>query len=1118
VIGSSARVGLSLAGITIAAGALALWLFPRAFPILALDQRMTRQLAVQRADSFFRARSLAPAATRTAVRFGADDSLLTFVDLAGGGKDSLDAIVRGRDVAPFTWSVRAFAPLDPHEARVHFAPDGRLVGFRRDFADADARPALSPDSARRMAEHVLSAWLGEPLARWRMVTSSYETRKTSGRIDRTFTFERSDRRIGDAPIRMNIVIAGDAPSAARLYVVVPESFRRRYGEMRSSNDLLALIAAVGMLAIGIAGAVVLRRHAKTRRLRWRAPMVVGGVIGALLVGAGLNDIPSSWYGYDTATSPVVFEATIFAGALFAGALMGAIVALTLAAAEAVARDAFPAHLDWWKLWTNRGTREVAARVAGGYAVAAIGFAYVALFYVVTRHLLGWWVPSEVLDDPNQIATPMPWLAGIAISLQAGVWEEALFRALPLSLVSLWVGNRPNRTAWMAAGVAATALVFGFAHANYPSWPPYSRGVELFFDACFWGVLFVNFGLIVTIVAHFVYDLVLFGLFTATGTAPEYRVSAAIVALALLAPALAVAWKWMRQRALTTAGGDARFAAWTPEPGVEGPRPPVEHVARVLGARARAVAKVTAVAGVLVALVAPDAPVRGPRFTANRARVAAVADSVLRARGADPSSWKRFTRTASDTLDAWPRFLREHGAVPLAESLATTYAIPAWWVARYVRTTGALGERAEEWRVRLHPDGSPLDVRHILPESARRDSPSNAEARRIARAALAGAGIDGVRLAEANYEEKARPARLDVTLTWTDSTVKLPAGAVARVWVSLAGSEPVLVRRGVELPESFVRADRRRQERRRAVSVFCALLLLLGVIGGAIYVVRRREPLVDDGAMGRRTVVALVATLAVTQVAESLNSLPVALYGYDTSIPWSTFVGSTGIGIALAAVLALVLMALWLAVTALRRRAGIPMLPDARRGARADDALFAGIGLGALPMLLERAISLATTRDMPAVPATLLDQAVPSLAHVLATPMAVAGIIPVIAIPALVIAGVARRRGIAVLLAVVVLALLAGLGATEAHRVAHPTVGAVLIGFAAPVAGFYAIRTWGPVCAWSWIIAALASRALTGVHAAVHAATPGEHAAGAIGVTLCLALLIVVTRRVRGASA
>jgi hypothetical protein len=1115
--GSSARIGLALGGIALAAGALALWFFPRAFPLLALEQRMTRQLALQRADSFFRARDLAPATTRTAVRFGADDSLLTFVDLAGGGKDTLDAIVRGHDVAPFTWSVRAFAPLDPHEARVHFAPDGRVTGFRRDFAEADTRPALSPDSAQRLAVQVLSTWLGEPLARWRSVTSSYVTRKTSGRIDRTFTYERSDRKVGGAPIRLDLVIAGDTPSAARPYVVIPETFQRRYGEMRSSNDLLALIAILGMLAIGIAGALMLRRYAKEGRVRWRAPLVVGGVIGALLVGSGLNEIPSSWYGYDTATSPLVFEATILAGAILAGALMGVVVALTLAAAEAATRHAFPAHLDWWKLWANRGTREVAARVAGGYTVAMIGFAYVALFYLVTRNLLGWWVPSELLDDPNQIATPMPWLAGIAVSLQAGVWEEALFRALPLSLISLWVGTRPNRTAWMAVGVAASALVFGFAHSNYPSWPPYSRGVEIFFDACFWGVLFVNFGLIVTVIAHFVYDLVLFGLFTASGTAIEYRVSAAIIALALLAPAIAVAWKWMRERSLTTAGDDARFAAWTPTASVESFAAPEARVARGLGARARMIARATAVAGVLVALLAPDTPVLGPRFTADRTKVAQTTDSVVRSHAVDAAKWKRLVRTASDTLDAWPRFLREHDAGRMAGDLATTYAIPAWWVVRYVQTEGPLADRAEEWRVRLHPDGSPLDVRHILPEGARRDSVSQSEARRIARSALAAAGLDSTHLAESNYEEKSRPARLDVTVTYTDSTEKLPAGALARVWVSLAGTEPILARRGVELPEQFVRADRDKQERRRTVSVFCVLLLVLGVVGGAIYVVRKKQPLVDDGTIGRRTMIVLVATLALLQVASSLNSLPLVLYQYDTAIPWSTFTGTTGIGIALGGVLALILAGLWLVVTALRKRVGIPMLPDAQAGVGVNDALFAGLALGALPVILERAVSFATTHDIVEAPTTTLDQLVPALTQLLGVPAAVGWTIAMIGIPALVIAGVSRRRVVTILLAVILLGLIAGLGATEAYRVAHPTIGAVLIGLAAPVAVFFAIRSWGAICAWSWVIAALTMRGLSSAHGAVHAAAPGEQAAGALGVATCAVLVYVVLRRMRPAS-
>src|SRR6185503_6438076 len=193
------------------------------------------------------------------------------------------------------------------------------------------------------------------------------------------------------------------------------------------------------------------------------------------------------------------------------------------------------------------------------------------------------------DDPNQIASPMPWVSAIAVSLNAGVWEEALFRALPLSLLSLWIGESPTRRWWMAAGVVASAIVFGFAHASYESWPPYSRGVELFLEACAWAVLFINFGLLVTVIAHFVYDLVLFGIFAGSGSSTEYRVTAAIILLALLAPALAVAWRWVRQRGFTSAPEEARFAAWTQVAAGEPPAPVSAKREGVFSQRARRLA-------------------------------------------------------------------------------------------------------------------------------------------------------------------------------------------------------------------------------------------------------------------------------------------------------------------------------------------------------------------------------------------------------------------------------------------------------------------------------------------------------------------------------------------------
>jgi hypothetical protein len=265
---------VTVAAVAVVAAVTAAWLFPRAFPIVALKQSLTREVALARADSFFRAHSLAPAGARTAVRFQGNDSLRTFVELAGGGHDSLNALVRGEDVAPFFWSVRAFVPGNPREARVNFAPDGRIIGFDRKLAEADRRPGVSADSGQRLAENALHIWIDDRADRWKLVTSSYETKKTSGRIDRTYTFERIDRRIGGAPIRAEAGVAGDTPTRIRSYVEIPESFNRRYAEMRSWNGLLALLATLGILGIAIAGIIALGRYARQRRVRWREPMVV----------------------------------------------------------------------------------------------------------------------------------------------------------------------------------------------------------------------------------------------------------------------------------------------------------------------------------------------------------------------------------------------------------------------------------------------------------------------------------------------------------------------------------------------------------------------------------------------------------------------------------------------------------------------------------------------------------------------------------------------------------------------------------------------------------------------------------------------------------------------------
>ena len=1109
------RIPIVIGTVAVAAAALAAWLFPRAFPTVALEQSLTPDLVVTRADSFFRAHSLAPAHARTAVRFAGDDSLRIFVELAGGGVDSLNALIRGDDIAPFIWSVRAFAPGNLREARVDFAPDGRIIGFEHELAEADPRPTVSADSGRRLAENVIGHWINDRADRWKLVASSYETRKTSGRIDRSYTFERINRRIGGAPIRAEAVIAGDLPSRLRPFVEIPQSFQRRYAGMRSWNELITLLATLGFFAIGIAGTIALTRFARARRVRWREAMLVGSVIGGLILLAALNSVAGGWFSYDTAMSPSTYTAFLVMLALVSGVITALLVGFTLAAAEAATRHAFPRHLDWWKLWRYRGTREVAARVGGGYAVAAIAFAYVTLFYLVTRKLFGWWVPAELLNDPNQIASRMPWIAAIAPSLQAGVWEEALFRALPLSLLSLWVGQRRGRRWWMAAGVILTAVIFGFAHASYQSWPPYSRGVEIFFDACFWAVLFLRFGLLVTVIGHFLYDAVLFGIFAAFGTATEYRVTAAIILGALLAPALVVLWRAVRQGGFAPAPEDARFAAWTPITAEEPSRPVSTREPGVFTGRARRLAVAAAVAGILVAVGRPPGPTLGPDFTVPRARILQTADSVVRAHGVNPAGWTRLYDTHTNDDQTWPRFLREKGIEGEAQRLASSYMPAAWWAVRYVHTAGTAAERTEEWQVSVWPDGRPMGIRHVIPDAAPgRTTDSTAASpvdpaavRRIALAAVARSGLDSSKLKETEFRETPRPARTDFTVTYTDTTVKLPAGAAARARVQIAGDQLLGVGRRVELPEAFLRADRQHMISRIMVLGVSMLILLALFIAGVIIVKHRLPVVLHDGPLDRKTRLLLVGGLAVLSIVTGLNTLPSDLASYDTAQPWSGFLGRTALGFAAPLFAVLLVVGMLIVLDALRRRVGIPMLPG-RAKSVASDLLVAGLGIGGLSYAAHGLDALVGT-GMPSPPSTGLDAVVPWLSGIFDIPLGTLAAISSIGIPILIVAGLTPRWRSRVILAVFGLALAALVWW------AVPTDDAdsaqLVLFIAGIVVVVLAAVAWGGVAAWSWIVAMLAYQAFGGLRDAVYGAQWQDRTGGVLTVLIASAFIVTVVR-------
>ncbi|MBA2356646.1 MAG: hypothetical protein H0V80_18495, partial [Acidobacteria bacterium] len=475
-----------------AAGAFTWRYFSVALPIVSVDIRMDRSGALAAAEQLAVQRGWGPPANgaRQSAAFEGNGRLQAFVEREAGGKDAFRSLTTSPLVSPYAWEVRRFAPGETREVSVVFRPDGQPFGFSDRLPEAAPGPAIPVAAARVVAERAATTDWQIDLSQYREVETAART-QPGKRVDHTFTYEHLTSKVGAAPIRLSLVVGGDRLIGVNRFVRVPEEFDRRYAAMRTGNDAIAgaaaIVIGVVLLIGGVGGGLVLLlRRGLTA---WSPSIRLGLAIGALQLVAGLASYPMIWQGYDTAVNRSSFIAQWLLGVITAAGGMATLLALTFAAAEGLTRLAFASHPLLWRTWGHPAgaSPEVARRTAIGYLMVPIDLAYVVGLYFFTTRVLGWWSPSDTLVDPNILASFLPWSTPVANALQAGVWEECLFRAVPLAGGAL-IGQRFGRRGLgIAVAMVLQTIIFGAGHANYPGTPAYARPVELIVPSLVFGV-------------------------------------------------------------------------------------------------------------------------------------------------------------------------------------------------------------------------------------------------------------------------------------------------------------------------------------------------------------------------------------------------------------------------------------------------------------------------------------------------------------------------------------------------------------------------------------------------------------------------------------------------------
>lgn len=868
--------------------------FPDAFPLIHLNLTMDRTQAVLKAEQIAQTFHLGPQNARHATSFETDETTKTFIELQAGGKDAVVSMMKQNLYQIYTWHVRIFKPFEHHETALYFTPDGTPYGFKETLSEDTPGTNVGSDHALQIAQSLAQAqpWHID-FTQYKVIEMSHE-KKTSGRIDHTIVYERIKEKIGKGEYRLNVVVSGDHVSQLTHSVKVPDEFLRSYKEMRSANETIAHWAQIIMLVLYLFGCLFigLLFLIKKQWIIWRPALWWALLIGTLTSLTVLNALPIHWIRYNTALSPAIFIVQLIVQVLIIFLIYSGLCAAVFLGAEGLTRHAFGNQLQLWHLFAPSvsSSYTILGYTISAYLLVPLLLAYGVLFYTITSHFFGWWIPSSALFDPNVLAAYFPWLTSIAVSLQAGFLEECLFRAIPLATAALLGTRYGKRNWWIAGAFILQAIVFGAAHANYPSHPAYARLVELLMISSVFGGIYLKFGLLISIIAHFVYDVFWFALPLFVSSAPSAWINKAIVIALTGIPLWIVAISRIRIGAWLTIPAAMYNRAWAPHRDAaisskETPASEIPHEAPSPRTPQRWIILISGIIGFISWISFTRFKSDTPVFSTNRLTIMKNAQDTLRTKQIDPSAWYPIVYALTQ-FEQQPALLKQHrfiwqqGGASLYQQLIGSYLSPQQWIARFATWDGTITKRSEEHHLFFLPDGTLQRYAHKLPETAPGASLSKEQAREKALAVIK-EKFDRTKdqLKEVGVIATKQPERLDWKITYA-STVDYPIDTgEARLEVLIAGDEITDTYRYIHVPEQWERSYENRQALAHIIQAICQLIVLILMFIFIILGLSRWHFRVTKGLLINSIWLTIMLAFAL------FNYWPSIIAGFNTSQPF-----------------------------------------------------------------------------------------------------------------------------------------------------------------------------------------------------------------------------------------
>ncbi|HEY3275101.1 MAG TPA: type II CAAX endopeptidase family protein [Syntrophorhabdaceae bacterium] len=865
--------------------------YNEAFPEASLDMKLSRGEITAKSGEFLKARGFDLSGYRSVAVFTEQRNQIDFLERLLGLKKANDLF--RKTVAVWRWSVRWFRELEEVEYSVEYTPDGRLAGFSRKIPKSAPGARLDEHDARGIAEAFLAKELAFDLTRYEYIERTMED--CPRRLDQTLVWRSLDwRGTGGSEYRVGVTVQGDRIGAYSEWLKIPQTWTLAQEDLTARRELLANLAYLPILLLYLGMAVVFFWRAHAADVKWRRSFVIAGFCGAVVFLEQINKLPFSFLFYDTTQSLNVFWLKYLAMPILAS-IAGFLLFIPLfAATDSIGRLYLPER-SWVSNVFSRtflASGDAGKQVLLGYAMAFAAIGYVTLFYVAGQRFIGVWSPVQVKFS-NSFATYFPSLTAIYTGFSAAFTEELTFRLFAIAILYRLFGR-----VWPA--VVIPAFIWGFAHTTYPQEPVWIRGAELTLAGLVYGWVFLRYGLVTTLVSHFIYN-VFVGIVPQLQSGQPGLVLNGLLALTLPLLALFFARKvfslapW-RQLMSLLFRHKKRMGPATAAPEVIGESIGI-CVEKVPWKRFAAFLLAAALIFGL-SFLAPSWNFYGkaPPVKFTREQGAALGEKALKASGIDPAGFRSYT-IFRDRTEGLPRYvISQYGVAGTWERFRGYYGYDPLWTTRWYKE-----KTVRTMVVSIDERGRLLAIKERLPETDPGARLSEETAKGVAGAFLSRARPSPLESWECMEADKVdRPNRLDYELTYRDR--RFAVGDLQRKLSMVVSGDRVtaLSVPQYEVPEEWERKREvlqkgLRNSVRQILAIFLGVGLLIFFVVQVVLLFRRRLARRNDV---RQAVFWGVALGAIPALLEALNGYPrfFHAYFYETaqSLAVYTLTGVLGI--------------------------------------------------------------------------------------------------------------------------------------------------------------------------------------------------------------------------------